>query len=274
VRHECDRSKRRGAGVEEESGTVKEIMVTALDRVPAEVKRPTVILAFSLLLTCAGAWAQNDSPLPGLPQNLRPTRVRSAQEQRQELRTPQNSLPDAPSAVLTMQRERFRAFPETSSPFIFDGAAIDASMARESAEHLAPGATPRFSASYGAPVSQKESNVFFDKYLCPSLQRQDPQYHPSTSDSFMGLASDAVSRLFITSDNSGKRKFNTSYLLVVLASAAVATNAYRPYRTQSVSGTFGNFGSTVGGDVGKNIFRQLWPRVHQILRGHSLKVLQ
>ena len=102
-----------------------------------------------------------------------------------------------------------------------------------------------------------------------------------TSDSFLGRASYAASRLFIARDDSGKKKFNTSYLLGALASAAVANTTYRRYRTQlvpyqaqSVSGTFGNFGSTVGGDAGERIFQQFWPQIHQILRGHSLKVLQ
>jgi hypothetical protein len=267
---------------------VKEITITALNRVHAEVKRPTVILAFSLLLTCAGAWSQNDSPSPDSPQNVRSTRVRPAQEQRQELRSAQNSLPDAPSAVsATRRRNDFQAFADTISPFIFDGVATNASMARRSPESITRGVTPGFDALAGTPVVQKESYTLFDKYHYPSLLRQDPKYRPSASDSFMGRAGDAASRLFFTSDNSGKRKLNTSYLLGVLASAAASSTTYRLYRTQHVpgtfgnfeptrpvSGTFGNFGSTVGGDVGKNILRQFWPRIQQILRGHSPKVLQ
>ena len=63
-----------------------------------------MILALFLLLAGAGAWSQNELPSSGLPQNLRSTGFRPAQEQRQELRTAQNSLPDAPSAVPAKQR--------------------------------------------------------------------------------------------------------------------------------------------------------------------------
>lgn len=237
-----------------------------MNRNHAELERSAVILTLFLLLGGAGAWSQNGLPSSGLPKNLRSTRFRPAQEQRQELRTAQSSLPDAPSAVPEKQRERAQALVETTTPLMFDGAAVNSKMARESPEYHAPRVTPSFSALYGASVVQKRPNVFPDNH---------------TSDSFLGRASYAAFRLFIAHDESGKRRFNTSYLLGALASAAVANTTYRRYRTQlvpyqaqSVSGTFGNFGSTVGGDAGERIFRQFWPQIHQILRGHSLKVLQ
>jgi hypothetical protein len=67
---------------------------------------------------------------------------------------------------------------------------------------------------------------------------------------------------------------NTLYLLGALASAAVVDNSHPPYRRQTAASTFGGFGATVGGDAGKNIFRQYWPYIHQMLEGHSPKVLQ
>jgi hypothetical protein len=261
-------------------------MATTLDRIHVEVKRPAVILASFLLLAGAGALSQNDLPPPDVPQSLRSAGFGPVQEERQELHEPQSSLPDAPSAVPAKQRERFQAFGEARSSLIFDGAASAATMAREPPERLAPGASRSFSALYNAPMVQKEPAVFPDRYLYPSLLRQDPRYHPSTSDSFLGRVSYAATRLFITRDNSGRRKLNTSYLLATLASATVSSTTYRLYRmkavsgtfsnfgsAQPISGTFGNFGSSVGGDTGRNIFQQLWPRIHEILRGHSLKVL-
>ena len=225
-----------------------------------------MILALFLLLAGAGAWSQDGLPSPDLPQSLRSTGIRPAEEQRQELPTAQSSLPDAPSAVPAKQEERFQAFAGVRSPLIVDGAAINASTIRESPKYFAPEVTRSFSALYGAPAVQKEPNILPDNH---------------TSDSFLGRASYAASRFIIARDDSGKKRFNTSYLLGALASAAVANTTYRryraqlvPYQAQSVSGTFGNFGSNVGGDAGERIFRQFWPQIHQILRGHSLKVLQ
>jgi len=60
--------------------------------------------AFFLLLAGAGAWSQNGLPSPDSLRklNLRSTPFRPAQEQRQELRSVQTSLPDAPAAVLVL----------------------------------------------------------------------------------------------------------------------------------------------------------------------------
>jgi hypothetical protein len=261
-------------------------MATTPDRIRVQVKRPAVVLALFLLLAAAGAWCQNALPSTDLPQNLRSTGLRPAQGQGQELRRAQTSLPDAPSAVLAAQRKRFQVFPEVRSPFIFDGAAINANMAGESPERRAPGVTPSFGAWYGAPVVQKKSTALFDKFLHPSPRGLDLRYRPPASDSFLDRVTRAASGLVFTRDGSGKRKVNTPYLLGVLASAAVATATYRPtsaavaadlYRLHgavTASGTFGNFGSTVGGDAGKNIFHEFWPSIRQLLGRRSPKVLQ
>jgi hypothetical protein len=115
--------------------------------------------------------------------------------------------------------------------------------------HIAPGMQHSFIPHYHyeAVLIEKDSTTFFDKYLYPSLKHNAP-YQPSTSGSFMGRASDAASRIFITRDDSGKGRLNTSYFLGVLTSVVVST-AYRPYWTRSTSATVNNFGSTMGSDA-------------------------
>ncbi|MFY9562416.1 MAG: hypothetical protein WAQ52_19455 [Terriglobales bacterium] len=117
---------------------------------------------------------------------------------------------------------------------------------------------------------QKESSTFFDKYLYPSLLKQNLRYHPSTSSSFMGRATDAASRILITRDDSGKGRLNTSYFLGVLTSVAIHT-AYRPYWARSPSATFNNFGSTIGSDAGINLFHEFGPGIRQMVKGHAPK---
>ena len=86
----------------------------------------------------------------------------------------------------------------------------------------------------------------------------------------MGRATYAASRIFITRDDSGKGRLNTSYFLGALTSVAVQT-AYRPYWARSSSATFNNFGSTIGSDAGINLFHEFGPGIRQIVKGHAPK---
>src|SRR6266568_1029839 len=181
------------------------------------------------------------------------------------------SLPDAPSVQCPTRAEKFHAFVEAArSPLTLGAVAINVRIMREEEEHLAPGMQPSFTALYRAAVLQKESSVFFGKYLYPMLLRQDPRYHASTSDTIMGRATYAASRVLITRNDSGKRTVNTSYLLGVLTSAAVAA-AYRPYWARSPSTTFKDLGSTIGSDAGINVLHEFWPGIRQVLKRHSPK---
>jgi hypothetical protein len=135
-------------------------------------------------------------------------------------------------------------------------------------EAAAPGAQSSFNTLYEASVVQRESSAFLGKFLYPSLLKQDPRYYPSTSHSFAGRTAYAASRLLITRNDSGKATINTSYLLGVLTSAAVAT-AYRPYWARTSTAVISDFGSTLGSDAGMNLFREFWPSIHNRLQLHS-----
>jgi hypothetical protein len=134
--------------------------------------------------------------------------------------------------------------------------------------HFTPGFQPGFIPHYQAASNQPEP-TFFSKYLYPSL-KPNLRYHPSTSTTFMGRASDAASRIFITRDDSGKGRLNTSYFLGVLTSVAIHT-AYRPYWARSTSGAFNNFGSKIGSDSGLNLFHEFRPGIMQMVKGHTPK---
>jgi hypothetical protein len=82
----------------------------------------------------------------------------------------------------------------------------------------------------------------------------------------MGRASYAASRIFVTHDDSGKGRLNTSYFLGALTSAAIHT-AYRPYWTRSTSETFNDFGSTIGSDAGMNVYHEFGPGIRKRVKG-------
>ena len=236
------------------------------------VKRTAPIrVIFFLLVAASTALCQSEPPSVDVLQGFHfdgPTSL-SLEVQRREMRA-WKSLPDAPSFQPPTQAEKFQAFvDEARSPLIRGAVGVNAGVMRETElEHFTPGPQPGFTALYRVALSQKESGAFFDKYLYPSLLKQDPRYDASTSDSFMGRATYAASRIFITRDDSGKRRLNTSYFLGVLTSVAIST-ANRPYWARSTSGAFNNFGTTIGGDAGINVLHEFGPGIRQMVNAHT-----
>ena len=232
------------------------------------VKRiaPIGVISFSLLAAC-GALCQSERPGADL---LQGDGSHSSEMQRQEIRT-WKSLPDAPSSVQPpTQAEKFHAFAdEARSPLTPGAVGINAGVIRETKlGHVTPRLQPSFTAPYKAVFTQKESSNFVGKYLYPSLLKEDLRYYPSTSGSFMGRATYAASRIFMTRDDSGRGRLNTSYFLKVLTSVAIHT-AYRPYWARSTSETFNNFGSTVGSGAGINLLHEFGPGIRQMVKGHT-----
>jgi hypothetical protein len=118
---------------------------------------------------------------------------------------------------------------------------------------------------------QKRADDFFSKYLATPA-RQNARYQPSSSDKVMGRATDAASRIFVTQDQSGKRRVNTQYFLRVLTSVA-ADSASRRYRARSGTAPLSDFGSTVGNDAGMNLLREFGPGLRQKMAGRMPSVV-
>ena len=221
---------------------------------------PTRVISFFLLAAC-GALCQSERPSADLLRESQSDGSNSSEVRRQQMRT-WGSLPDAPSVQPPTQAEKFRTFvDEARSPLTLGAVAISAGVMRE----------PSLTALYKVVFVQKESSAFLGKYLYPSLLKQDPRYYPSTSGSFLGRATYAASRILITRNDSGKRTLNASYFLGVLTSVAIAT-AYRPYWRRSTSATFKTFGSTIGSDVGINLFHEFGPGIRRMLKGHAVRL--
>ena len=128
------------------------------------------------------------------------------------------------------------------------------------------------SLSQPAPV-QKESgaSTFLDKYLRPPSV--NPLHPDSISTSGLLVRTySAASRVFFLRDDTGKVRLNTSYFLGILSTAALHT-ASRPYWAQSASGTFNDFGSSVGSDAGLNVFHEFEPGIRQMVKGRIPKIV-
>jgi hypothetical protein len=228
---------------------------------------PIRVVSFLLLAAC-GAWCQSERA--DLVQRLQFDGSNSVQ--RPETRT-WRSLPDAPSTVQPpKQAQKFQTcVDEVHSLLALDAVGINTGVTRGTElRHVTPRLQPSYTAPHNAVVAQKEFHTFLGKYLYPSSFKPNLRYHPSSGGGFMSRATYAASRIFIARDDSGQGRLNTSYFLGALTSVAVST-AYRPYWARSSSATFNNFGSTIGSDAGRNLFREFGPGFLQMVKGHTPK---
>jgi hypothetical protein len=115
---------------------------------------------------------------------------------------------------------------------------------------------------------QNNSHDFFTRHLYPALGQRNLRYRTEESGSLIGRATSAASRTFITREDSGKAKLNTSYLLRVLSSTALHA-ASVPYWRRSVGAPFSDFGSTIGNDAGMNVLHEFQPGVEKLLKSHT-----
>ena len=233
------------------------------------VKRTAPIRIVSLILLAAcGALCQK-RPSADSFQGLQPDGSNSPELQRQEI-SAWRSLPDAPSSVQPpTQTERSHALVflplvnDARSPLTPGAVGVSAGAMRGTELGL----QPRLTAPHKAVFTQEGFSNFVGKSTYPPLLKPDPRYYASMSNSFMGRASYAASRVFVTRDNSGKGRLNTRYFLGVLSSVAMHA-AYRPYGARSTSDTFNNFGSTIGGDAGSNLYHEFGPGIQQMVKAH------
>ena len=103
--------------------------------------------------------------------------------------------------------------------------------------------------------------------IVPAATREDPRYYTLGRGGFVKRTGYAVSRLFITRTNSGKRTFNLSEswgLERPLASAMwYYPSDYNPWVK-----TYQRWGTQVGLDGMFNVLKEFWPDInHAVFRG-------
>lgn len=172
------------------------------------------------------------------------------------------SLPDAPSVQAATQVQRYSGFLEAGSPWGFEATSGLASALRQG----------KFSFSAKTAFRENESENIFLKYLHPTLPKQQSGYHTASGGSLIDRATYAASRVFVTRDDSGKGRLNTSYFLRTLISVAADTGS-RPYWRRSVTDPFSDFGSMVGNDAGMSVLHEFEPGILQTMKGHTPKIV-
>jgi len=233
------------------------------------VKRMAAILmmiSFCLLAACR-VFCQNERRGADLPQGAGSN---SADVRSQQMLI-WRSLPDAP-VVQPLTQEKHPTFFEPASAPLTPGAPdVKADLDRKTGlSRASPGLHLTFAVPHETISTRTKASIFVSRYLYPSVLKPSLSYHPSTSGNLINRTAHAASRIFITCDESGKERLNTSYFLGALTSVAMRT-ARRPYWTRSGSAPFGDFGSTVGNDAGINLLHEFGPGIRNLAKVHGPK---
>ena len=173
------------------------------------------------------------------------------------------SLPDSPSVQTATSGRTLDDFvQEARSPLAFHTTAAEGDITRviRQSEFMAP------EKAFG----YRQPNAVFSKYLSPPSRKR--QASEPASATLMGRATHAAAGIFITRDESGKARLNSSYFLRTLTSVAADT-ASRPYWRRSPTDPVSDFGSTVGNDAGMNVLHEFAPNLQQVMKSHAPRFL-
>lgn len=159
-------------------------------------------------------------------------------------------------------RQKFDVFlHSTYSPRTFANAAIDEAADRARGHHLNREYETGFRGAgqaYGINLATNETDVFFQRFLFPTLLKQDPRYYRNPDLPFFRRALYAMSRVLMTRTDSGSETVNSSRILSIAASRAVA-DLYVPGERQGMHPVATCVSFTLLRDAGMNLLHEFWP---------------
>jgi len=171
---------------------------------------------------------------------------------------PGQPLPDAP--VPLTPRQKFQGFVNSSY-----SVQLGVNILSDALISQATGAYPKFGGGMkgfgqrlGVSAAGAETAAFFGGFVYPTLFHQDPRFYPSRQHSVIDRLAYAASRALIGRSDSGRSVINSSVIASQFTEAAIS-NAYIPYRNETVSGTIENALTGLLGVVEGNIVNEFWP---------------
>ena len=103
---------------------------------------------------------------------------------------------------------------------------------------------------------------YMTEAIVPTLMREDPRYYTLGKGGSVKRTGYAVSRLFITRTDSGRRTFNFSEIVGAGAAAGIG-NTYYPAQSNAWVKTYQRWGTEVGLDGLFNVLKEFWPDINQ-----------
>jgi hypothetical protein len=183
---------------------------------------------------------------------------------------PGQPLPDAPSYKPLTAQQKFESFLRNAHSV---GMAVN--IMSDALISQATGAYPRVNpgwAGFGERTAISamgaESAAFIGGFVYPTLFHQDPRYFPSHEHGILNRMAYAVSRAVIGRSDYGYSVINTSVIASQFTEAAIS-NAYVPYRNESVSGTIENALTGIAGVAQGHILDEFWPDITEFVWRHT-----
>ncbi len=149
------------------------------------------------------------------------------------------------------------------SNFIFVGALAGIDMAGKSQPIFGQGAEG-FGKYYWHTFADVGIENYMTEAVVPLATKEDPRYYTMGRGGFFKRTGYAVTRLFITRANSGKRTFNFSEVIGAGAAAGIS-NAYYPSQNNQWVKTYQRWGTQVAFDGVFNVLKEFWPDVDQAI---------
>jgi hypothetical protein len=132
-------------------------------------------------------------------------------------------------------------------------------MAQRQTQSFGQGAAG-FAKYYGAAFADQTIGNMMSESVFPSVLKQDPRYFPLAKGGFWKRSGYAISREWITRNDSGKNGFNYSELGGNAAAVAIS-NAYYPPENRTASNNAYKYAQQIGLDAFFNILKEFWPDI-------------
>jgi hypothetical protein len=193
---------------------------------------------------------------------------------------PNAALPDAPSALPARAPQaasggsqpytpltpgqKFEHFARASvNPYFLLGGAAAAGISQAADTNPGYGQGGEgYAKRFGAAMADQASSNFFGTFLYPTIFHQDPRYFRKGPEGGTGgqRLGYAITRVFVTRNDSGKSAFNISRVLGSLTSATLS-NVYYSTHEQTGAKTAERFGLNLAGQAGFNVVREFLPNI-------------
>jgi hypothetical protein len=118
---------------------------------------------------------------------------------------------------------------------------------------------------FGAYFADGTIENFMTGAILPSILKQDPRYYQSGQGGFKRRTKYAISRIFITRQDSGRNVFNASEVLGSCASSFISTYSYHPSEDKTVPNTMSVWGTQVGYDTLTLVVKEFWPDIRRMI---------